>query len=293
MAKLRGLPDTKRMRHDEHYVDHLTSRPERTIGRQIPLDLVDPGPNQPRREFSGIQELVASIQEKGILEPILVRPKGDRFEIIAGERRYRAACKAGLTRIPCIEVEADERGCLEISLVENIQRRDLTAFEEADALLQLQQRFHFTHEEIARKLGRSRTSITESLSLSTVPASIRRLARRANILSRSILLEISRLPDETAMEQMVETIVKEQLSRDDLRKLLRPGERKPSGRGASSRPAGGGASTSGYTFRFKTADRPYSLTLRFAERETVDRKELIQALQDILDELRSEIESGS
>ncbi|MFQ5768040.1 MAG: ParB/RepB/Spo0J family partition protein, partial [Acidobacteriota bacterium] len=161
MARLRGLPASKQMRHDAHFVDRLSARATPTLGMLIPIDQIDPNPKQPRRQFDDIEQLVASIQNRGVLEPLLVRRDQDRYQIIAGERRFRAAQKAGLSQIPCIELDVDEEGCLEISLVENLQRRDLLPFEEADALQQLRLQFGYTHEELARKLSRSRTAITE------------------------------------------------------------------------------------------------------------------------------------
>ncbi len=286
MPKPRGLPQTKRMRHDAHFVERLAARPSGAVGQQIPLDQIDPSPNQPRRHFEGIDELVASIKEKGVLEPILVRQLGDRYQIIAGERRYRAAREAGLTRVPCIELDVDDRGCLEISLVENIQRRDLTPFEEADALRQLKERFGFTHDEIARKLGRSRTTITETLSLATIPESIRALCRSAGIAARSTLLQLSRLSDEAEMRRMIDAIQEEDLTRDDVRRRAR-GEESGAGEEQDS-PAGAPSRTRGFVFRFRAPDRPYSFTLRFPEREEVPRRDLLRALEDIIAELRTQ-----
>ena len=133
----RGLPQTIRMRHDEHYVDALTSSAGSPIGRMVPIDQIDPNPNQPRQVMGDLSELMASIAEKGIIEPIIVRQRGDRFQIVAGERRYQAAVQVGLDEIPIVIREVDDNEIIEIALVENIQRKDLTAFEEAEALQSL------------------------------------------------------------------------------------------------------------------------------------------------------------
>jgi ParB family chromosome partitioning protein len=122
------------MRHDTHFVEEVTSGKHTAIGRLVDIDKLEPNPHQPRRQFGDLSDLVASIKEKGVLEPILVRAHGDRFQIIAGERRYQASVIAGLSQIPCVEIDVDNRGSLEISLIENLQRKDLTAFEEAEAL---------------------------------------------------------------------------------------------------------------------------------------------------------------
>jgi ParB family transcriptional regulator, chromosome partitioning protein len=290
VAKLRGLPDDKQMRHDFHFVDRLTARPIPTVGSLIPISSITPNPQQPRQLFDGIDGLVASIKEKGVLEPLLVRQiEDDRYQIIAGERRFRAAQEAGLSQVPCIEIDVDDRGCLEISLVENLQRRDLTPFEEADAVAALREQFGFTHDEIGRKLGRSRTSVTEVLSLATVPSPIRDLCREAGITARSMLLQVARQADEAAMRRTIEAIRTSGLSREEVRDIGR-GEapRKDASPDSGRHPAGVASKSSGegYVFRFRTADRPYAMTIRFADRESVPREELIGALEEILRELR-------
>ena len=127
-----GLPETLRMRHDNHYVDQLGRPGGVPVGRLVPIEDIEPNPNQPRQTLGDISELIASISEKGILEPILVRPRGSRFQIIAGERRYRAATEAGLAEIPCVVRETSDAEMMEIALVENLQRKDLHPLEEAD-----------------------------------------------------------------------------------------------------------------------------------------------------------------
>ncbi len=141
MSKQRGLPQQKRMRHDSHFVDEVTASRTESVGRMIDIQRIEPNPHQPRKEFGDLSEMVRSIKEKGVLEPILVREFGGNYQIIAGERRYLAAGKAGLQRIPCIEVDVDARGMLEISLIENLQRRDLTDFEVAGELQRLFEQF--------------------------------------------------------------------------------------------------------------------------------------------------------
>ena len=155
------------MRHDEHYVEALAASAGAPIGRMVPIDLIDPNPNQPRQVMGDLSELMASIAEKGIIEPLVVRQRGDRFQIIAGERRYQAAVQVGLRELPVVIRDVDDTEIIEIALVENIQRKDLTAFEEAEAMQHLATRCAYTHEMLARKLGKSRTSITESLVAAT------------------------------------------------------------------------------------------------------------------------------
>src|SRR5207244_1923713 len=164
MTMKRGLPERKSMRHDLHFVEELTRRSGRQVGAMIPLELIEPNAEQPRTSLGNIEELAASIGEKGVLEPILVRSIGpNRYQIISGERRFRAATLAGLDEIPAIELDVDDKEMLEIALIENIQRKDLTPFEESEGFTALQEKFGYTHDRIAQVVGKSRTTITETL----------------------------------------------------------------------------------------------------------------------------------
>src|ERR1700681_4804386 len=180
------------MRHDEHYVEALAASAGAPIGRLIPIDQVDPNPNQPRQVMGDLSELISSISEKGIIEPLVVRQREERFQIIAGERRYQAAVQAGLQELPVVIREVDDTEVIELALIENLQRKDLTPFEEAEALRGLAARCGYTHEDLARRLGKSRTSITESLALTLMPDDVRNLCRLADISSKSLLLQVVR-----------------------------------------------------------------------------------------------------
>ncbi|MFW6206655.1 MAG: ParB/RepB/Spo0J family partition protein [Gemmatimonadota bacterium] len=172
-AKKRGLPTRVKMRHDTHFVEELTTRHDVPVGRMVPVASVEPDPNQPRAAMGNLEDLVSSIRERGVLEPILVRRlerkegteegKGDTYRIISGERRYRAAQQAGLYELPVIEMDVTEQEALEIALIENLQRKDLTPFEEADGYKALAERHGYTHEEISEAVGKSRTVITEGV----------------------------------------------------------------------------------------------------------------------------------
>src|SRR5690349_11345255 len=174
------------MRHDSHYVEALAASAGAPVGRMVAIDDIDPNPNQPRQVMGDLSELIASIAEKGIIEPLVVRQRGDRFQIIAGERRYQASVRAGLSELPVVIREVDDTEVIELALIENLQRKDLTAFEEAEALQGLAERCAYTHEDLARRLGKSRTSITESLTLNNMPDSVRSLCRLADISSKSL-----------------------------------------------------------------------------------------------------------
>lgn len=145
--------------------------------RDIAVDLIHPNPNQPRVHFdeASLLELSASIQAIGVLQPILVRPSGEKFELIAGERRWRAARSAGLSVIPAIVRVTDDVSSVEQALVENLHRQDLTPLEEAAAYQQLLEDFNMTHENVATKVGKSRSAITNAIRLLSLPPSIQQL----------------------------------------------------------------------------------------------------------------------
>src|ERR1700754_51521 len=197
------------MRHDSHYVEELASQSPTTIGRLVSIDQLDPNPLQPRVEIGDLSELISSVKEHGVLEPLLVKPSAikGRWMIIAGERRWRAATASGLREVPCIEKDVDEDVVAEIALIENMQRKDLTPWEEADGLLALCERYGYTHEDVARKVGKSRSTVTEALSIAAIPEEVREKCRRADITSKSLLLEIIRQPDGESMRRVTEEIV--------------------------------------------------------------------------------------
>ncbi|MFM8392436.1 MAG: ParB/RepB/Spo0J family partition protein [Acidobacteriota bacterium] len=271
MPAKRGLPTTLKMRHDRHYVEELAAQRGAPIGRMIALDRLEPNPSQPRVEFGELADLVASIREKGVLEPLLVRPSevGGRYMIISGERRFRAAGIAGLVEVPCIEMEVDDQEVAEIALVENLQRKDLTPFEEADGLQLLADRFGYTHEEISKKIGKARSSVTESLSLAQIPHEIREVCQRAAISSKSLLLQIARQPDLETMRVFVEKIVRSGMTRDDAR-------RERTQRQARPQP---------FTWRYAAPGQEFRVELKFRRTEVSD-DELIDVLQGIIDQVR-------
>ncbi len=139
------------------------------------IEEIKPNPFQPRKAFGDeqLQELVGSIQEKGILQPLVVRRKGSGYELIAGERRWRAAQKAGMKEVPIIIKDVPESELLELSLIENIQRENLNPVEEAEAFKRLMDQFHLTQEEISKRVGKDRTTITNAIRLLKLPQDIR------------------------------------------------------------------------------------------------------------------------
>jgi ParB family chromosome partitioning protein len=267
----RGLPDTIAMRHDEHYVEALAASAGTPIGRLVPIDQVDPNPDQPRQVMGDLSELIASIAEKGIIEPLVVRVRGGRFQIVAGERRYQAAVQIGLRELPVVIREADDTEMLEIALIENLQRKDLTAFEESEALQGLAERCGYTHEDLARRLGRSRTSITESLALTGMPEEVRNLCRLADISSKSLLLQVVRQNSSEKMTGLVEKIAGQGgATRQQLREAAakaKPGRPKH------------------YVFAFHPPTKAFNLKLSF-NKSRATRDEIIETLEAIIRDLR-------
>jgi len=144
---------------------------------EIDLNEIKPNPNQPRQHFDeeAFKELVDSIKKMGVIQPIVVRAKGFEYELVAGERRWRAAKEAGLKTIPAVVKQVDEADSLEIALVENLHREDLNAIEEARAYQELIERFGLTQEELAEKIGKSRPAVANSLRLLSLPRSVQQL----------------------------------------------------------------------------------------------------------------------
>ncbi|MBP1778110.1 MAG: parB 1 [candidate division NC10 bacterium] len=270
----RGLPESVRMRHDEHYVEALAASAGAPIGRIVPIDQIDPNPTQPRQSMGDLSELMASISEKGIIEPLVVRQQSGRYQIVAGERRYQAAVQVGLRELPVVFRDADDTEIIEIALVENLQRKDLTPFEEAEALQALSQRCGYTHEDLARRLGKSRTAITESLSLNKMPEEVRRVCRLADISSKSLLIEIVRQSDPVKMMALAEEIARRShVTRDTVR--------QQTAKAKAGRPKA-------FVFRFRPPDKTFRLNLTF-KKSRVERDDVIRALEAILAQLR---ESG-
>lgn len=274
MPKRVGLPTLIHMRHDEHYVDALTAKTGAPLGRMIAIDKIETNPDQPRQHLGDLDDLVASIREKGVLEPILVRfnPESQRFMIISGERRFSASQRAGLKEIPCIEKDASDSEVAEIALIENLQRKDLTAFEEAEGFKALADRFGYTHNDIAKKIGKSRSSVTETLSITSLPVDIRKLCQQAGITAKTMLLEIVRQPSHEKMVSTAKRIMHQGLTRAASRE-----ERKPEA----------AKKTRNFTFHFAPPTRDFQLDLRFRKGHA-EREEIIEILRKILESLEKE-----
>ncbi len=187
--------------------------PSHAAPRRVALDLVVPSPLQPRKDFTpeSLRELADSIREQGVVQPLIVRVVGDRFELIAGERRWRAAKLAGLPDVPVLERAATDREVLELALIENLQRENLNPVEEAQGYSQLQAQFGLTQDEVAQKVGRSRVAVTNALRLLKL-APVVQDALRQGRLSAGHAKVLLGLTDPTLQTAAAEQVLKGGLS---------------------------------------------------------------------------------
>ncbi len=208
--------------------------------REIPLDEIDPNPFQPRERFDdeSLQELATSIKTHGVLEPIILRAKGKRYEIIAGERRYKASKLAGLKTIPAVVKNYNDLKTMEIALVENLQREDLNPLEQARTFMKLIKEFKLTQEEVARRTGKSRSAVTNTIRLLNLPEEIQKMLLEEKISqghARALLslgdaklqIKIARkIVEEGLSVREVEAIVREKLKEEKEGKPVKPGQMK-------------------------------------------------------------------
>lgn len=283
-----GLPTGVKMRHDAHYVEAI-AQTSRSIGRTISIELIESNPEQPRNEFGDLRELTASIKEKGVLEPLLVKVKPEGgWMIIAGERRWRASKLAGLKEVPCIEIDADEKGIAEIALIENLQRKDLNVWEEADGLLALANKFGYTQDDIAQKISKSRSTVTEFMSIAGLPDDIRTRCRQANIVSKSTLLEIARQFDDKAMHEFLDALISgEKISRSKQPKTvtIKPQFTRSE---ALKFETQNKVVSDGSAFIYNGENPSFELTLKFEHPESSSRGEILRALKKAFDSVKKE-----
>ncbi len=278
MAKKVGLPDFVKSRHDNHFVEEISSRTRTSIIRKIHVEKIVPNLMQPRKDFGNIDELARSIGEKGILEPILVRAKDGKFEIIAGERRFRAAKIAGLREIPCIEFEIPDNEALELSIIENIQRKDLNVYEKAYSLKSLSDIYGYTHEEIAKKLGKSRVTISELLRITDLPPDITQKCQLLKIESKTFLIELAKVEDKSEMFEILEKYKNKPFSRDEIK------ERRKSAKLPTQNIKPGE-----FKFKFTSPDKRVKLNFNIKADDSSDDKKdiLIAVLSGLIEEIKS------
>ena len=281
-----GLPPNRRMRHDRHFVDELAQRMGEGIGRMVRITAISANKDQPRSSLGDLEDLQSSIHAHGVLEPLLVRPlEGGRYELVSGERRFHAAMAVGLAEVPCIELRVTDQQALEIALIENLQRKDLTAFEEADGYKTLIAKYDYTHEQVAQAVGRSRVTVTETLRLLQIPDSIRDLCRHADITAKGILLEIAKAADLDTMAQLIREIVENRLDRAAIRQrraqLDNPNSDSEARASAQvQRP---------FMVRFRNPDRIFSMSLSFRTETEPEPRQVIDALREVIREIEASI----
>ena len=188
----------------------------------VDVEKIIPNPFQPRRAFDQdkIEELTASIRNQGIIQPLVVRAKGEQFELIAGERRWRAARKAGLDQVPVVVREASDHEALQLALVENLQREDLNPIEEANGYRKLQEEFHWSQEDVAEKVGKSRPAVANAMRLLSLPAEVQQEVVSGNLpvgQARALL----GLQSEPAIMAACREVVARGLSTRETEKLVR------------------------------------------------------------------------
>lgn len=201
---------------------------DRSRASEIKLSEIHPNPYQPRLVFDQekIEELAQSIKEHGVFTPILVRKAVSGYQLIAGERRFRAAKLANLETIPAITLEFDDQQMMEISLIENIQREDLSVIEEAKAYQILIEKLGLTQEELSKKVGKSRPHITNLLRLLSLPESVQNLLLNQSLTMGQVRPLINH-ENQTKVEELAQLIVHKKLSARDVEKLMKPKKDKP------------------------------------------------------------------
>jgi ParB family chromosome partitioning protein len=189
---------------------------------EVAVDRITPSPFQPRRAFdeNKIAELAGSIRNQGIIQPLVVRPKDDGFELIAGERRWRAAMKAGLRRVPVVVREASDREALQLALVENLQREDLNPIEEANGYRRLQEEFQWSQEEVAERVAKSRPAIANSLRLLSLPAEVQQEITAGNLPAGQARALLG-LHTEALMVSACREVIAKGLSTRETEKMIR------------------------------------------------------------------------
>lgn len=193
---------------------------------EIPVADIEPNPRQPRRTFDAesIEQMARSIEAFGVVQPVVVRPHGTDFELIAGERRWRAAKEAGLEKIPAVIRHSTETDSLEMALIENLHRQDLNGIEEANAYQQLLDDFGITHEELSRKVGKSRAAITNSLRLLGLPARIQREVVEGNVTTGHARALLSLQDDLESQDRLCTRVIEEGLSVRQVEQLVAGGD---------------------------------------------------------------------
>jgi ParB family chromosome partitioning protein len=280
-AKKVGLPDFVKSKFDNHFVDELSTRTRTPVIRNIPIDKLAANVHQPRKDFGDLAELADSIKEKGILEPVLIRPKNGQFEIVAGERRFRAAQIAGLSEIPCIEYDIADNEALEISIIENIQRKNLNVYEQAFSIKSFADIYGYTHQEIAQKICKSRVTVTELIRITDLPEEILERCMELKINSKTFLQELVKLENVEQMKEMLDNYQEEPFSREKIKEKRKAQKDKKT------------AEKSVKTLRFNLTSEDKSVKIKFdIKSQEADKNKIIDILEKLVSDLKEDKVQG-
>lgn len=259
------LAETATSQHPDHPIRHIVADEGLLY---IPVRLLRPDPNQPRQHFDegALRDLTASVKEKGVLQPVIARrdPSGTGYILIAGERRWRAATAAGLATLPALVRR--EEDALEVALIENLQRENLSAIEEAEALLHLKQVRGFTDAQLAQVIGKSRQSVNESLALNALPEAIKAECRTCGIGSKRQLLSIARAGSPEKVQMLWDAFRRGELTTV---RAIREHKRRAKGRPRH------------YSFSYRPEHGEFRLTVVFS-RTMATSEEIRDAIQEAL-----------
>ncbi|MGB5102279.1 MAG: ParB/RepB/Spo0J family partition protein [Steroidobacteraceae bacterium] len=256
---------------DAHPIDRFTDDEDAGKVVNIPVEAITPNPDQPRTYFDpeALHDLTESIRERGVLQPIIVRRTGDStFTLIAGERRWRASTAAGLAKIPALIRQKEDPA--EIALIENLQRENLNAIEEADSLQRLKERRKLTDEQLGKIIGKSRGSVTESLSLTRLPEDIKGECRTSDKFTKSQLLQVIRQPNSEAQRNLWQAMRDGNVTVREARKTSKSSSSK-----SGPKP---------YKHKFQPDDRTFTVLVTFRKSRPSE-DEIRQALRDALKHL--------
>ncbi len=244
---------------------------------ELPLKKIKPNPYQPRYVFNEteLKELAESIKEHGVIQPIIVKEMNDAYVIIAGERRYRASKMAGLKTIPAIVRQYEKSKMIELALIENLQREDLSPIEEAKAYNQIMRELDMSQKDVALKVGKSRSYVTNMLGLLNLPQEVQNLVD-SNKLSMGHARALSKLMDKTKMAELADTIIEKNLSVRECEKLVSGEDKKAPQKKLKSKEYSDLEKTLNNKYKFKTNISNNKLSLKFNSSEEM--KEFIKKL---------------
>ena len=280
MASRRGLPTSIKSRHANHFVEEISKMTRTNIIRNIPIENITANIMQPRKDFGELQELSQSIIEKGIIEPIIVRPVNGKFEIIAGERRYRASKLANLKEIPCIEHDVADDEALELTIIENMQRKDLNIFESAYSLKSLAEIYGYTHEEIAKKIGKSRVTVSEQIRITDLPSDVSKKCIELNIVSKTFLLQLVKLEDKQSMLEALDKYNENPYSRDELKQMRNEKESKKKNDKKTIKPES-------LKFNFVSENNEIKIGFNIKDKN-IGKEKIIEILNNLIQEIKEE-----